>query len=835
MGQLNMDYYFTGNNKFDPSVPTPHEVLGFIPGEWHISHDQTLRYFEKLALSSNRVVFQEYGRSYENRPLFHVIITSPENHKNLETIRQNHLALSNPAVSKSINIENMPVIVRLGYGVHGNESSAHNAAPLVAYFYAASQGPEIEKILNNTIILLDPSLNPDGQQRFSSWVNMHKSKYPVTDPENREFREVWPGARTNHYWFDMNRDWVLAQQPETKGRLRFYHQWKPNINTDHHEFGANATFFFQPGVPSRENPLIPKRTNELTYAIGKFHAAAFDNIGSIYFTEESFDDYYYGKGSSYPDANGGIGILFEQAGLKGHSRETPHGIIDFAFTVKNQVVVSFSSIEAAQHLRKELLDNLRSFYTSAIDISTKEPVKAWIFGEPFDRGKMYHFFEILNLNQIEVYELTSVINIDNKKFEPGNSYIVPLNQPQFRIIQSLFQTVTTFADSLFYDISTWVMPLAFNIPYAGITSIKQAEHLKGKKVESFNFPKGEMIGDRSKIGYLFQWDEYYTPKALYSIQNSGLRTKVAARKFKMSTVKGDVDFSYGSIFVSATQQEKDPDEIYQILKNVAIENGVKIYSVTTGLSKEGINLGSENFLPLNKPEILMLVGDGISGGEAGEIWHLLDQRFAIPVTKVEISRFNNMNLNRYNTIIMPGGSYIALSENTKDSLQEWIRAGGNIIAMRSANNWLSNQKIIPLNIRQITLSEAPEDTPYYLMREYRGARNVPGTIFEHRIDITHPIAYGYQRSILPMFKTGSLAFEKPKNPFTNPASYTQKPLISGYVHSMVLEPLKGSASIIVSSQGNGNVISFVDNPNFRAFWFGTNKLFMNSIFFGSVM
>jgi hypothetical protein len=834
-GQLKMEYYFPDGYAFNSTIPTPEEVLGFVPGEWHISHDQTIRYFERLAMASDRVILQEYGRTYENRPLFHMIITSPENQKNLEKLRLNHISLADPSVSGNLKTQEMPAVVRLGYGVHGNEASAQNAAPLVAYFYASALGEEIEKILDQTIILIDPSLNPDGQHRFSTWVNMHKSKTLVTDPENREFREVWPGSRTNHYWFDLNRDWILAQHPESKGRLTSFHNWKPLINTDHHEFGANSTFFFQPGIPTRINPLTPKRTNELTYEIGKFHAVALDKIGSLYYTEESFDDFYYGKGSSYPDGNGSIGILFEQAGTKGHSRETIHGVVDFPFTIKNQVTVSFSTIEAAQHLRTKLLENLRDFYSSALQLAGTETTKAWVFGEPHDKSKMYHFLEIMKYNQVAVYELNSAVNIDKKRFEPGNSYIIPLNQPQFRIIQSLFQAETIFEDSLFYDISTWVMPLAFNIPYAAVTNVRQAESLRGKKIEAIALPEGKLIGEKSEIGYLFHWDEYCAPKLLYAIQNKGLRTKVASREFAMATSAGNQNFSYGSIFISTTQQEFPADKIYDFLQQEARTAGVNVYAVSTGLTKDGIDIGSGNFLSINKPEILMLVGDGISSGEAGEIWHLLDQRFHMPVTKVEISRFNNMDLQRYNTIIMPGGSYNAISEIGKNRLQEWIRNGGNLVAMRTANNWLVNQKILSLNFIRATPEEIPENIPYYLSREYRGARNIPGSIFEIRMDISHPIAYGYKRNQLPVFKSGSMIVEKGNNPFANPLVYTNNPLLSGYVHNSFLQPIQGSSSIVISSQGRGNIITFVDNPNFRAFWYGTNKLFMNAIFFGTTM
>jgi hypothetical protein len=376
------------------------------------------------------------------------------------------------------------------------------------------------------------------------------------------------------------------------------------------------------------------------------------------------------------------------------------------------------------------------------------------------------------------------------------------------------------------------MPLAFNIPYAGISNLKQAETIRGRKVDSYSFPQGQMIGEKSEIGYVFSWDEYYAPKILYGLQSKGIRTKVANREFKMSTPKGDKDFSYGSIFVSTTQQEISHVDIFETLKKLAVETGVEVFAVATGLTKAGINIGSGNFLSIEKPEILMFVGDGISSSEAGEIWHLLDQRFNMPVTKVEISRFNNMDLKRYNTIIMPSGSYHGISETAKTRLQDWIRNGGNIIAVRSANNWLTSQKIISLNMKPSPTNDMPDDVPYYMIREYRGARNIPGSIFEHNIDITHPVGYGYRRNIVPMFKTGGMTIEKTQTPSANPVIYTQNPLLSGYSHPSLTEPLKGSASIIISSPGRGNVISFVDNPNYRAFWYGTNKLFMNALFFG---
>ena len=355
--------YFLPEINYDKNIPSPESFLGYQVGEWHVSHDRLAAYMKEVARLSNRVKIEEYARTHENRPLLLLTITSESNQKNIEKIRKAHTYLSDPNISEGINIENMPAVVYQGYSVHGNEASGSNAALLMAYYLAAGKGKEIEKLLNEVVILLDPCLNPDGLNRFASWVNTHKSKNLIGDPASRELNEAWPGGRTNHYWFDLNRDWLLTQHPESQGRIKIFHNWKPNILTDHHEMGSESTFFFQPGIPTRTNPLTPEKNQELTKKIAGFHAKALDEIGSLYYTEESFDDFYYGKGSTYPDINGCVGILFEQASARGHLHETKNGDLSFPFAIRNQVKTSLSTLEAAKNLRKELLSFQRNFYS----------------------------------------------------------------------------------------------------------------------------------------------------------------------------------------------------------------------------------------------------------------------------------------------------------------------------------------------------------------------------------------------------------------------------------------------------------------------------------------
>ncbi|RYF80662.1 MAG: zinc carboxypeptidase, partial [Chitinophagaceae bacterium] len=374
------------------AIPTPASVIHHEVGAWHVTHDRLVNYMQAIATAApQKVKMQTMGFTYEQRPQTLLIISSPKNIANLENIRQQHLLLSNPEKSGSVNINDMPVVVYIGHSIHGNEPSGSNAALLTAYYLAAAEGKEIEELLENVVILFDPSFNPDGLQRFSTWANQHKSKNLVTDPNSREFNEAWPGGRYNHYWFDLNRDWLPGVHPESRNRIKLFHDWKPNILTDHHEQGSNASFFFQPGVPSRVNPLTPAKNQELTAMLGRYHAKNLEAIGSMYFTKENYDDFYYGKGSTFPDINGAIGILFEQASSRGHAQETSNGILTFPFTIKNQFVTALSTLQGAKELKQEFLSFQKDFYKQ----STTGGNKTYVFGDKYDKAKTNLFIEMM--------------------------------------------------------------------------------------------------------------------------------------------------------------------------------------------------------------------------------------------------------------------------------------------------------------------------------------------------------------------------------------------------------------------------------------------------------
>lgn len=831
--QVSTDYYLPENTRYNQNVPTPQDILNFQVGEWHVRPDMLVKYMYALAESSDRVTIETHHRTHENREGILLTITSAGNQSRINQIKADHAKLADASISDDVDVTTMPAVVFMGYGVHGNESSASNASLMVAYYLAAAQGPEIDAILNNTVILLDPSLNPDGMGRFAHWANMHKNTTTLTtDPRDREYSEAWPGGRTNHYWFDLNRDWLLVQHPESRGRVAKFHEWKPNVLTDYHEMGTNSTYFFQPGIPSRTHPLTPQANQTLTAAIAEYHAEELDGIQSLYYSQESFDDFYYGKGSTYPDINGAVGILFEQASSRGHAQESVHGVVTFPFTIRNQVKTSLSTFKATVDLREDLLNYMRQFYKDAAREARSSPIKAYVFGDANDKSRTNSLAEILKRHQVNAYALTESITSGGKTFEAGAAYIVPTNQPQFKLLTSAFERRTTFTDSLFYDVSSWTLPYAFNLPFAELSSREFNNDLLGAEYQIGDEVSGELIGGRSNYAYAFEWDEYLAPKAAYRLLSKGARLKVASIPFTAATPEGTKEFDYGTIIVPLGVQDNQ-DQVHDIINEIAGNDGINVYAISSGLTPSGIDLGSNNFNNLRKPEIAIIGGSGTSQYEIGEAWHLLDTRYNIPVTIIDKPQMSFANLDRYNVIVMANGGYGDFSEGTVNRIKDWVRGGGVLLTYKSAVRWAKQQGLAKVDFTSRSGGGSDEDRiPYVRQSPDAGANVIGGAIFNAKMDLTHPMAYGYNSEDLTVFRNSTMFMKLGNNPYSTPVVYTDNPLASGYSSDANVEALKNTASVVISRYGGGRVIAMADNPNFRAFWYGTNKLFANAIFFG---
>ena len=794
--EVDLDYYLPEAN-YNTSITTPEEFLGFQVGEWHISHDKLYAYAQLLARESDRVQYTEYARTYERRPLLYLTISSPKNLSNLSKTKKAYQNIAQINEVSNIDLNSLPAVVYQGYSIHGNESSGANAAILIAYYLAAGDNEHIRNVLNDLVILLDPCMNPDGFHRFSTWVNSHKYTNKISDPSSREYNEPWPRGRTNHYWFDLNRDWLLLAHPESRGRIQTFHEWNPVVLTDHHEMGTNSSFFFQPGVPSRTNPLTPQINQDLTEEIGTFHAKALDSIGSDYFTKERFDDFYYGKGSTYPDVHGCIGILFEQASSRGHSKMSKNGIVSFPFTIRNQVVTSISTQKAAYTRKQELLEYKRNYFrkikSEATD-SKNQSYKIW----DTDVSKLNAMMSILNQHQIITYE---------SKHDDGFSFEVPLNQKQHRLIRSIFETVTEFQDSVFYDVSTWHFPSAFDVSYEKITN-KSLQ--KQSTIVKFEHPKSNNVA--SHLGtFYFDWNQYNAPALLHDLMDLSYEVKLGSIK-----EQGE---SRDVLLVT-------PDKM---TRNQLLETADK-WEVQLDVYSEKLKNSDQIILPQG---MAMIVGENVNSYDAGHTWFQSDYRWDIPISMIDKRQLQNCDLGKYDILLMVHGRYDDISHLNK-KISDWIDQGGTLVCFKEAIEYPINNQWITFNSKKSNAMLLDEKSKEKRKTNAPG-RVLGGSIYESNINKAHPLSLGYSKNTLTMFKKGTLFFELPKNKNAVAFTYTKTPRLSGYSNDEHIERAANSAAVVSFGKGDGKIITITDNPNFRGFWYAGSKLFANTLFMSQLI
>lgn len=817
------DYFFGKYAPFDNSIPTPEQFLGYPIGEQHTRHDQIVSYLTKLAEVSNKATIVQYGATHEKRKLVMLTVSTAQNLENIASIKKQHLAFSNTNLSVS-NYNEVPVFINLGYNVHGNEPSSSEAALLTAYTLVASDHPEIKKYRENSIIFIDPTINPDGRDRHTQWANSFKAAPLVSDNIDAEHTEMWPRGRTNHYWFDLNRDWLLAVNPESRGKLDWYHEWYPNVVTDFHEMGTNSTHFFEPMLPiGSKDPIMPKENYEdLNNLFAPYFSSALDEIGSFYFTKEAFDGTYPGYGSSYPDLQGALALLFEQASSRGHLQNTDYGTISFPFTIRNQYTSGMATVKASVENKATLRKYQQDFFKSAFAKAKTDQATAYEFGDPYDHNRTKAFIDKLLKHRIEVYEK------DNGK------YIVPVLQPQKRMVQSFFETYEQYRDSVYYDASAWSVGNFYNMRYKGVTSSSS----KGKKITTLDDVQKVTSLFKTDYAYLIDYDDYNAPALMNELQEKGITLSTAFKPFTSQTQTGKKEFNYGTLLLPVSRQEKlSSQEVYDIVAAAQQKFNVPIYSTNTGFSLKGIDLGSRNLKKVTPPKALMIIGEGVRSYEAGEVWHLLDTRVHMPITKVLSSNFNRVNLQDYNTLVMVSGNYSSISKKRQEELKAWLNQGNTLITIGTATSWVINSKLVSEK-----LTKKKEDSTDTQRKNYvdagpnRGKQRVGGAIFEVDLDLTHPLGFGYRYRDLPVYKNNNVWLAPSKNEYNTVAKYTSDPHIDGFISLENLENnLKPSASLVVSKVGRGRVVLFADNPNFRGSWYGTNKLFLNAIFFGNLI
>ncbi|UOY05962.1 zinc carboxypeptidase [Muricauda sp. SCSIO 64092] len=816
-GLCAQDYFYKKFHPFNEAIPSPSEFLGYDIGEHHTRHDLIVAYFTKLAAVSDRASIYEYGKTHEGRKLVILTISSPENLQNLDNIKQDHLAFVDPSGSVS-NYDAVPIFINLGYNVHGNEPSTSEAALLSAYTFAASNNPEILNYIRNAVIMIDPTINPDGRDRHTQWANMYQGNPEVSDPQDAEHNEYWPGGRTNHYWFDLNRDWLLGIHPESRGKLTWYHEWYPNVVTDFHEMGTQSSYFFEPMKDNASlNPIMPRENYvDLNNLFGDYFAQALDSIGSFYFTKEVFDGTYPGYGSSYPDLQGALALLFEQASSRGHVQKTAFGEITFPFTIRNQYVTSIATVRAAVENKAYLRKYQQDFFKSALGNASKSRIKGYSFKDDYDKNRVKAFIDKLLLHKVDVYKA-------------NGSYVVPTNQPQYRMVQSFFETYDKYRDSVYYDASAWSVANFYNMKYRPVTSLNL-----GEKVTSTEELVSVVPVQKTDYAYIIDYDDYNATAVLHYLQTNGITVSSSFKPFTAKTTVGDKAFNYGALVVPVSLQKKSSDEIFELIQKAQKKYDVPMFSVKTGYNAKGIDLGSRSVSPITKPKAAMLIGTGVRSYEAGEVWHLLDTRVHMPITKIPLRNFNRVDFDKYNTLVMVSGGY-TLTKKQQGIIEAWVKKGNTLITIGRASKWVVDKKLVKEKLVEVAKdsTKAVERKPYVDARENIGKEEVGGIILKVDLDVTHPLAFGYRDTQIPIYKNNSVWLKPSQNDYSTVAKYAKDAHIDGFITKKNTEEfLNHSASLVVSKLEEGRVILFADNPNFRGSWYGTNRLFLNALFLG---
>ncbi len=818
----------------DAGIPTPEAFLGHELGARPVSHDSMVAYLRAVVDLSDRMTIETIGYSHEQRPIEFLVITSPENHSRIDDIKKTHVALSDPSSGVKPS-EDMPVVTWLNYGVHGAESAGMDAVIPVVYHLASAKGGDIERTLSESVILITAIFNPDGHTRRIDHVLKYSSAVPVTDPADA-IHNLWVDARTNHYWFDLNRQWLLQTQPESRAWLAKWHEWKPNLTGDFHEMGSDSTYYFHPGVPKRKNPLIPDRSRDLLKAIGNYHAETLDRDGALYFSEEGFDNYYIGKGSTYPHINGSVGILFEAGAARGGMIETDNGLRTYAQNIRKHFLTSLSSIEGARALRKDLLDNQATFFQEARNLASSDRTKAYVFGSP-DRGRLDRFLDLLARHKIDAYALSRDVDAENRTWRQGEAYVVPVAQAQYFMIKGMFDRVREFEEEIFYDVSGWTMPLAYDLDYAALSRSDWRDALMGAptKMEKQSVP----VPSEASYGYLIEWNDYYAPRALYRLLDAGLKVRGGLRPFRIETDQGVRDFERGTLFVPYEGQTKAASaQIYDLMRAVATEEGIPVYAVSSGHTQTaGSDLGGrDSFRSITKPSIMLLIDNGLDKYETGEAWHVLDYEMRIPVTLRRSDELGGINWSRYTHIILPGGRG-RLDEKTSVRLERWIREeGGTLVALRHNAKWAQETLLRDKDTQDEDNKDASQqaatkrvDYADYSVEEARDV--IGGAIFGSDLDISHPMAFGHYDRLIPSLRNTTLVLDSPKNPYATVARYLDEGVVmSGYASEKRASEISGTPLMIAERLGKGSVVLFADDPNFRATFLGTSRLFLNSLY-----
>ncbi len=842
-------FKFENQLPLDSSILSPKEFLGYELGENFTVYADIAAYHKALADASPRVLYQEYGKTYEGRTLINLVISSEENIENIEAIRENHLdMLKNPEAASSV-VENGPVFTSFSYNIHGNEASSSEAAMQVAYRMAAATDEGTTDILSKSVIIMYICINPDGRDRYVYWYkSMKRIGRAGYEPQDLEHYEGWPGGRTNHYWFDLNRDWIWGVHPESRGHTGTYQKWMPQVHVDYHEQGYNSNYFTMPGTTPR-NKLLPDSYEPWSKVFGDANVAEFDKHQINYFTRDRFDFFYPGYGSSYPSVMGAIGMLTEQGGHAAGGRivETEDG---YNLTLRQRIFdhykTSIATIKASAENRKALLQySVDAWNPSKQKVNTK----SYLFAD--DEIYSKDVVNMLLRNGVEVYQVDQNFQATAKDYRSGNTgkynfkkgtFIVPMNQPRALFISSIMERNMAIEDSVMYDMATWSAPIAYNLEaYSTTANVSVSK----TQITGPIMHQATLANPNAQYAFVVDWNQRMAPRALSMLWAKGYNVRSAFESFGL----GDRDFPPGSLIILRGRNLEKANDIVADMGSIATETGVEIIGFESGRVERGMDLASTRNRPIKQPKIALLVDPPFSSYTAGQIYFLFDWDTRLPIERIRIStleqtslpkqgfRFGGVDLNDYDVLILPGGGgnlKAIFKENQIKQIKDWVAHGGTLVATESAASFFTQSGSKMTNVK---MREAPKDSSdavkylsYSMQEDYYGKKRIPGTALRAKVDITNPLGFGIKKDLYTL-KFGNTALE-PAAGFETVGYYEKDPskmLVAGYASVDNLKHLAGGTFAGVKNMGQGKVVFLVDNTQYRMFWLGPTRMMINAV------
>ncbi|MDX1586668.1 MAG: M14 family zinc carboxypeptidase [Balneolaceae bacterium] len=831
---------------YDSNIPSPEEFLGYELGSAFTLHADVVRYFEQMAELSDRITFHKYGETYEGRGLYYAVITSEKNQALIDQLQNNNLRLADPDslnnAAADLVISNQPVTVWLSYNVHGNEPSSSEAAMQAAYRLVAGTDTETAGMRENAITIIDPMINPDGRDRYVFWYKSAKSNMLNTNDEDYEHDEIWPGGRTNHYWFDLNRDWTWLVHPESRGRVAAYQQWLPQVHLDLHEQGFNSNYFTMPGTTPRNHEL-PDDYEKWADVFGRGTIAEFDKHNINYATREAFDFFYPGYGSSYPSIMGGIGMLAEQGGHSrgGRAVETEDG---YVLTLRQRIFDHYTNSIATVRTSVENREALLRYFRNAFSPDARKgEAEAFILPD-VQSDYTYELIDIMLQHGVEVERAGEDFRVRDaygywtgesaaRSFNSGD-FIIKTDQPRHIFINTLMKRQLAIKDSVMYDMSTWSAPLAYNLDAAWTE--EDLDITTTRVTAAPTYPYGVENTD-AEYAFVINWDQRYAPNALARLWDAGYRVRSAAETF---TYEGKT-YGEGSLIVLVGRNYGKKDKIGADMQRIAEEARVQIVGFNTGRMDQGIDLASRDSEPVKEPKVALMVDSPFSSYTAGQIWFLFDRWTEFGISRIRADGLSRLDINEYDVIIMPGarGLSSVLDSTAQEMLKNWVSNGGTLVATENSAEFLTKNRT---GFTNVSLAEADEEetqddtidpeayTRYEAREDSSGLERIPGSAFKGIIDDSNPLAFGLGNRLY------SLKFsDEALLPDTDwqTVGYYQKDagtlLASGYASQQNIQKVAGKAFAGVAEIGSGKVVFLLDNTQYRMFWVGPARMMQNAV------